>query len=163
MKRLVVALSALAVIAGASACGSSAHVPPQAATSAFASQPSDARTGVSLSDFRFADCNLLGPGENGEPRLVFWVHLQVSSGITVTVYSLTIEWHRKSVTGPVIATETDPVGAGKPPVTHGLVWAFAWANTSGLTVSQNSATGPSPVACTVKAISGTTTTSASGS
>ena len=120
------------------------------------------QTGVSFSEFHSANCNLLGPGENDDPRLVFWVDLRVNRGITVKVRSLTIQWHRNYVTGPVIATETDPVGPGKPPVTYSLVWAFAWANTSGLTFSKNSATGPSPVACTVEAISGTTTTTGSG-
>lgn len=163
MKRLIVALSALAVIAGASACSSSASVQPPAATGAPAPQPSVAEAGASLSDFRSAGCNLLGPGENNESRLVFEVNLQVKPGITVTVHSLTIQWHRKYVAGPVIASETDPVGPGKPPVTSRLAWAFAWANTSGLTVSENGATGPDPVACTVDAISGTTTTTESGS
>jgi hypothetical protein len=163
VKRFIAALSALAVIAGASACGSSVHMPPPAATGAPGPQPSAAQAGVRLGDFHSVACNLLGPGENDEPRLVFEVHLQVRSGITVTVHTLTIQWHRKYVTGPLIATETDPVGPGKPAVTDRVLWAFAWANTSGLTFSQNNPAGPDPVACAVKAISGTTTTTGSGS
>jgi hypothetical protein len=153
----------LTVTAGASAGCSSANAPSQAAASSRAPQPSAAHTGVRLSDFHSVACNLLGPGENDDPRLVFWVRLQVNSGITVTVHRLTIQWHRKGITGPVIATETDPVGPGRPPVAHNRLWEFAWANTSGLTVAQNSATGPHPVACTVQAISGIATTSSSGS
>jgi len=91
------------------------------------------------------------------------VQLQVKGGITVIVRSLTIQWHQKDVTGPVVASEIDPVGPGKPPVNDRLLWAFAWANTSGLTFSRNGAAGPSPVACTVEAISGTTTNSGSRS
>jgi len=163
VKRFSVALSALVVIAGASACSSSASGPATAAASAPAPQPSVARSGVSFSDFHSVDCNILGPGENNEPRLVFVVNLQVKPGITVTVHSLTIQWHRRYVTGPVIAAETDPVGPGRPPVSNRVAWAFAWANTSGLTISRNGATGPSPVACTVEAISGTTKASGTGS
>jgi hypothetical protein len=161
VKRLI--LVAMLVIAGALAGCSSADAPSRAAASSREPQPSAAQTGVRLSDFHSVACNLLGPGENDDPRLVFWVHLQVNGGIAVTVRRLTIQWHRKDITGPVIATETDPVGPGRPPVAHNRLWAFAWANTSGLTVSHNSATGPDPVACTVKAISGFTTTSSSGS
>ncbi|MBO0832475.1 MAG: hypothetical protein J2P28_13075 [Actinobacteria bacterium] len=158
-----VALSALATVAAASACGASANRPPPAATSAPAPQPPGAETGVSFSDFRSVECTLLGPGEDNDPRLVFEVHLQVKAGITVRVHSLTIQWHRKYFAGPVVATETDPVGAGKPPVTNRLLWAYAWPSTAGLTSSENGATGPNPVACTVQRISGTATTSGSRS
>ena len=159
----VSALSALAVIAGASGCGSPDRAPSPAAPSATATRPSAAPTGVRFSDFRSVSCNLLGPGETEDTRLVFEVHLQVNRAITVTVHTLTIQWHRNYVSGPVIATETVPIGPGNPPVTDRLLWAFAWASTSGLTFSQNSPSGPNPVACTVEAISGTAATERSRS
>src|SRR5215469_17385585 len=122
------------------ACGSSVHAPPVAASGANVPQPPAAPADVSLSAFRSVECTLLGPGETEDPRLVFEVHLQVNPGITVTVHTLTIQWHQRYPTGPVIATETDSVGPGKPPVTDRLLWAFAWPNTSGLTFSQNGGT-----------------------
>jgi hypothetical protein len=161
-KRLILALPTLAVVAAAPACSSSGSMPTPAVTTSPSPHPSAAQTSVSLSDFRSMDCSLLGPGENDDPRLVFEVELQVNSGIAVTVNSFTIQWHRRSVTGPVIATETDPVGPGERTVARGLAWAFAWPNTSGLTVSRNGAAGPDPVACTVAAISGASTTTGSG-